>query len=74
MNGDIVLRVDDAIELGELLEFLSDWVGFHPLEAAESLDVFTSGGYTVDELGNDLARFAFLLGGDGDRYVHGPDR
>jgi len=27
-----------------------------------------------ERLGTALARFAFLLGGDGDRFVHGADR
>lgn len=30
--------------------------------------------YDVGELRADLARFAFLLGGDGERFVFGDDR
>lgn len=64
-----VLEDDDVVELGELLEFLYDWIGFHCRRAGESLNVFTCGGYTIDELRADLARFAFLLGGSGDRFI-----
>lgn len=74
MSGEVSLRDDDAIELGEMLEFLHDWIGFHRLRAGQSLDLFTAAGYTLEELRADLARFAFLLGGDGDHYVHGADR
>jgi hypothetical protein len=73
MSGQVCLGDDDAIELGELIEFLRDWIGFHRLRAGQSLDLFTAGGYDLDELRADLARFAFLLGGDGHRFVHGTD-
>lgn len=61
----------DAVELAELLEFLHDWTWFHTRHAGESLDVFAASGYTLDELRADLARFAFLLAGNNDRYLHG---
>ena len=75
MSGEITLRDDDAVELGELLEFLHDVLGYSPGVLLEArLARFTAGAYTLDELRADLARFAFLLGGDGSRYVHGADR
>ena len=74
MNGEIALRNDEAIELGELLDFLSGWIGFHDRRATESLNAFTYSGYTVDELRAGLARFAFPLAGDGEHFVHGASR
>ena len=57
----VCLDAADAVELGELLEFLADWlVGGGELLAA-SLGRFVGiGAYDVDELRADLARFAFL--------------
>lgn len=78
MSSDVApvtLRADDAIELGELLEFLYDILGYSPGVLLQArLARLTGGAYTLDELRADLARFAFLLGGDGERYVQGPDR
>jgi hypothetical protein len=73
MSG--ALRDDDIVELGELLEFLHDVLGHSPGVLLEArLARLTGGAYTLDELQADLARFAYLLGGDGDRLVHGADR
>ena len=58
---------DDAVELAEMLEFLHDWVASAAPELAPSLDRFTGGGYPLSQLRADLARFAFLAGGDGER-------
>lgn len=66
----ITLAADDAIELAELLEFLHDWTWLHTRRAGESLEVFSAGGYTLDELRQDLARFAFLLVGNGDLLIN----
>jgi hypothetical protein len=74
MTGDVApmaLPAEDAIELAELLEFVHDWSWFHTRRAGESLDVFSAGGYTLDELRADLARFAFLLGGNSERFLNG---
>lgn len=65
------LSADDAMELAELLEFLDDWIEFHRTRADRSLKLFSAYGYDIDELRADLARFAFLLGGDGERFVSG---
>jgi len=67
------LAPTDAMELGELLTFLHDW-----LDDADSPSLATSlrrfvgaDGYDLTELRTDLARFAFLLGAhDGTRTFH----
>jgi hypothetical protein len=74
MSAEITLRDDAAVELGEMLEFLHDWIDSAPDALGQCLWRFTGGGYTLDELRADLARFAFLLGGDDHRFVHGTDR
>lgn len=78
MNHNLApIRLDrvDAIELAELLEFLHGWSWFHTRRAGESLEVFSVGGYTLDELRADLARFAFLLGSnDDERFLDSGDR
>jgi len=76
MSNDVApvtLRADDAVELGEVLEFIVDWFHQHRDELHTSYHRFTCGLLTLDELSFDLARFAFLVGGDGHRYIHGPD-
>lgn len=77
MSGDVAavtVAADDAVELGEMLEFLAAWVDYAPDALGEWLARFTGGGYELGELRADLARFAFLLGGDGDRFVYGGKR
>ncbi len=62
------LQPDDGVELGELLEFLHDWTGYLPAIVSRSLAGYVGGeGYGLDDLRGDLARFAFLLGGEGER-------
>ena len=66
MNVDdttVNLRPEEVVELREMLEFLCDWL--NDRRVAASYRQFTFGLLTVDELRADLARFAFLLGGDG---------
>ena len=70
----VCLRAEHAVELGELLEFLGDWLEGASGVVADSLAGFCGGGYGVEELRADLARFAFLLGGDGERFVFGDGR
>ena len=68
------VRLDalDAYELAELLEFLRDWLDSHHDKALDHcLLLFASYGYDTDALRADLARFAFLLGGDGEHLLHG---
>ncbi len=71
----VCLGVGDAVELGELLEFLVRWLDSDDDGVAGSLQRFVGGGYGVDELRMDVARFAFLVGGrDGERLVGGDER
>ena len=77
MSGDVApttISADDAFELGEMLEFICDLIDSHPDMIGESLTHFTGGNYSLAELRTDVARFAFLLGGDGQRFVHGGAR
>lgn len=58
----------DVVELGEMLEFVHDLVAYDPDTIAGVLHRFLGiGGYSVWDLRADLARFAFLLGSDGER-------
>lgn len=70
MRPKTVLDDLAAVELGEMLEFLHDWIA-SCADARASFRRFTFGLFTVEELRADLARFAFLLGGDGTAYLHG---
>ena len=73
--SEIRLELSDAVELGELLTFLADWLSSSQERAlADSLNAFVGhGAYDVAELHNDLHRFVFLLGlSDGDQLFGGP--
>lgn len=71
-TAPVEMRADDAIELAEMLEFFAGWLDAnHTGPVARSLHHFTSGGYSINELRADLARFVFLLGGPGDRFIYG---
>jgi hypothetical protein len=65
------LRAEEVVELREMLEFLHDWL--NDRRVAASYRQFTFGLLTVEELRADLARFAFLLGGDGYLLNHDTD-
>jgi hypothetical protein len=57
------LALDDAMELGQLLQFLDDWLTTDHGPVNESLARFTGcGAYGAESLRDDLARFTFLLG------------
>jgi hypothetical protein len=57
------LSPDDAMELGQLLEFLDDWLATDHGPVNESLTRFVGcEAYGVQPLRHDLARFTFLLG------------
>lgn len=62
MSAPTVLSDLDAVELGEILEFLVSWIGSAP-EIADSLHRHC-GGYSVTELRADFVYFAVLLGAD----------
>ena len=72
----VCLDAGDAVELGELLEFLGRWLGCDGERLAASFCRFIgSGGYGIDELRADVERFAFLLGGtDGELLFDGGER
>ncbi len=58
----VFLEAEDAVELGELLDFLGNWLANDDSVGA-ALDRFVGGGYDVEELRGDLERFAVLVGG-----------
>ena len=65
----ISLGVDDAAELVEMLTFIGDWLDSTDGPALNaSLQRFVHAAYGRTDLQTDLARFAFLLGDDGDRF------
>jgi hypothetical protein len=69
----LCLRAEDAIKLGEVLEFLITWLGGTSDLFTDALADFCGAGYTVEDLRADLARFSLLLGGD-DQFVFGDER
>ena len=55
----------DALELAELLAFLTDWLNTDPDTLGASLPRYVARpAYGLNQLGQDLHRFAFLLGGN----------
>ena len=60
------IKIDqaDAVELAELLTFLTDWHAADPgtLQASLTRHLGTTG-YGLTQLAQDLHRFTFLLGG-----------
>ncbi len=64
----ISLDAADAIELAEMLQFLSGWLATDHALLGPSLTRFVGGNaYDLSQLCTDLDRFAFLLGGsDGE--------
>ena len=73
--SELRLDLGDAIELAELLTFLTDWLsGSQQQPLADSLTAHVGHDrYTIDELRNDLHRFVFLLGiSDGEQLFGEP--
>ena len=69
------LDTGDAIELAELLQFLSQWLARDRGRLGASLGEFVGHpAYNTGELRQDLDRFTFLLGGDDGESLFGPDR
>jgi hypothetical protein len=68
MSAELSLRDLDALELGELLEFVRDFLTAEADAITPALDRFAHG-YPLGELNADLARFAFLLGGDPAAFI-----
>ncbi len=70
----VCLDAGDAVELGEMLEFLGGWLLSDPARLAESLRGFVGvDGYDLDDLRRDLSRFAFLLGFTDGEVLFGGD-
>jgi hypothetical protein len=65
------LDVAEASELAEMLTFCADWLAGpdHDLLATSLRRFVGTDGYGLPALRADLARFAFLLGDDGERPV-----
>ena len=70
----VVLEAGDAVELGELLEFLCSGLDRDGDRLAGSFGRFVGEeGYDVSELSRDLSRFVFLLGGNDGEMLFGWD-
>ena len=55
----------DALELGQLLDFLADWLDADPEDLAPSLARFVGNpAYSIEQLRTDLQRYTFLFGHD----------
>jgi hypothetical protein len=62
---NVSLDTTDAAELGELLQFISDWLAADHGPLGASLTRFIGNrGYNLAELRADIDRFTFLLGGN----------
>jgi hypothetical protein len=68
MSAELSLRDLDALELVELLEFVRDFLTVEHAVVAPALEHFAHP-YPLGELRADLARFVFLLGGEGTRFI-----
>lgn len=70
----VCLDAGDAVELGELLGFLDEWLACDRARLAGSLGRFVgSDGYGIDQLHEDLSRFGFLLGFSDGEGLFGRD-
>ncbi len=72
----VCLDAGDAVELGETLGFIGDWLVSDRERLAESLRRFLGiDGYDIEQLGSDLSRFGFLLGvSEGELFFGGDER
>ena len=70
----VSLDSGDAVELGQLLQFLDDWLSAGHGPVSESLTRFVGcEAYGAESLRGDLARFMFLLGeSDGEGFFSPP--
>jgi hypothetical protein len=71
---DMKLNANDAAELAEMLQFLSQWLARDPGRLGPSLETFVGHpAYGLVQLRADLERFVFLPGGsDGEPPVRPP--
>lgn len=59
----LTLPLDEVAELGEMLEFVGDWLEGAPPSLAQAFSEFVGArGYDLSDLRADCRRFAFLLG------------
>jgi hypothetical protein len=72
MSAELSLRDVDAFELAEMLEFLRHLLAAEADALGPALERFA--GYPLGQLRADLARFAFLLGGDPTMFIEGDQR
>jgi hypothetical protein len=69
----VTLDIADAAELAEILQFLSQWLARDRARLGPSLEQFVGHpAYGLTQLGADLERFAFLLGGSDGELLFGP--
>jgi hypothetical protein len=69
----VTLNASDAAELAQMLHFLKDWLSSDPGRLGASLASFVGNpAYGTTQLGEDLDRFTFLLGGDDGETLFGP--
>jgi hypothetical protein len=67
------LSPDDAMELGQLLQFLDDWLATDHGPVNESLTRFVGcDAYGAGSLRDDLTRFTFLLGESDGEGIFSP--
>jgi hypothetical protein len=72
---DMKLDANDAAELAEMLQFLSQWLARDPGRLGPSLEEFIGHpAYDTRQLREDLDRFTFLLGGNDGESLFGPPR
>ena len=70
----VCLDAVDAVELGETLGFIGDWLLSDRERLAESLRRFVGvDGYDIEQLGADLSRFGFLVGVSDGELLFGGD-
>jgi hypothetical protein len=71
---NVSLAAEDAMELGQLLQFLDDWRATDHGPLNESMTRFVGcDAYGAESLRGDLARFMFLLGeSDGEGLFSPP--
>ena len=70
---DMKLDANDAAELAEMLQFLSQWLARDPGRLAPSLEDFVGHpAYGITQLCGDLEQFVFLLGGSDGESLFGP--
>ena len=74
--SEVRIEAGEAMELGQLLDFLAAWLGRDdPRLSAAYTDFVGHDAADLAELRHSLARFAFLLGEDDDGqrlFGHGP--